>query len=61
MRGRQFLMKDMYSFSTDAETSQQTYAQIRQIYDRIFGEILQLDEDVIKVKISFKKSRKIDF
>ncbi|CAB04884.1 putative proline--tRNA ligase, mitochondrial [Caenorhabditis elegans] len=50
MRGRQFLMKDMYSFSTDAETSQQTYAQIRQIYDRIFGEILQLDEDVIKVE-----------
>lgn len=50
MRARQFLMKDMYTFAVDQETSRQTYERICRVYDRIFGEQLQLGEDLIKVE-----------
>ncbi|UMM14959.1 hypothetical protein L5515_002577 [Caenorhabditis briggsae] len=50
MRARQFLMKDMYSFALDSESSQKTYHNISNVYDRIFGEQLQLADDLIKVQ-----------
>lgn len=50
MRSRQFLMKDMYSFSTDVESSRETYRRICKVYEKIFGEQLQLGEDLIKVE-----------
>ncbi|PIC54191.1 hypothetical protein B9Z55_003546 [Caenorhabditis nigoni] len=48
MRARQFLMKDMYTFSLDSESSQKTYQKISRVYERIFGEQLQLADDLIK-------------
>ncbi|EEZ98764.2 probable proline--tRNA ligase, mitochondrial [Tribolium castaneum] len=39
MRGKQFLMKDMYSFDTDLETAKHTYDEICKSYDRIFRRI----------------------
>lgn len=36
LRLREFLMKDMYSFDTDADQAKQTYGQVREAYDRIF-------------------------
>lgn len=50
MRSRQFLMKDMYSFSTDSDSSKETYSRICKVYEKIFGEQLQLGKDLIKVE-----------
>lgn len=50
MRSRQFLMKDMYTFSTDSQGSRDTYKKICRVYEKIFGEQLQLGEDLIKVE-----------
>uniref|UniRef100_A0A1I7T4Q2 AA_TRNA_LIGASE_II domain-containing protein n=1 Tax=Caenorhabditis tropicalis TaxID=1561998 RepID=A0A1I7T4Q2_9PELO len=50
MRSRQFLMKDMYSFSTDIDSSRETYQKICGVYERIFGKELQLNSDLIKVE-----------
>jgi len=36
MRAREFMMKDAYSFHTDFESLQQTYAQMYQTYSNIF-------------------------
>jgi len=36
LRGREFLMKDMYSFHTDAEDLDRFYAEIQSAYDKIF-------------------------
>ncbi|CAI2295829.1 unnamed protein product [Caenorhabditis sp. 36 PRJEB53466] len=48
LRARQFLMKDMYSFATSAESSRETYARVCHVYDTIFREILQLADDVVR-------------
>ncbi|KAF1771563.1 hypothetical protein GCK72_003390 [Caenorhabditis remanei] len=50
MRSRQFLMKDMYTFSTDQEASRETYRKICRVYEKIFGQQLQLGGDLIKVE-----------
>ena len=36
MRGREFLMKDAYSFHTSAESLDQTYQKMREAYSRVF-------------------------
>ncbi len=36
MRGREFLMKDAYSFHTDIEDAKREYAKMYDVYDRIF-------------------------
>jgi len=36
MRGREFLMKDAYSFDADAEGMSKSYAKLRQVYRNIF-------------------------
>ena len=36
MRGREFMMKDAYSFHTDEEDTQRTYSQMAQAYTNIF-------------------------
>ena len=36
MRGREFMMKDAYSFHTDEEDTQRTYNQMAQAYNNIF-------------------------
>ena len=36
MRGREFLMKDAYSFHTDIEDAKREYAKMYEAYDRIF-------------------------
>jgi prolyl-tRNA synthetase len=36
MRGREFLMKDLYSFSRDEEQHQEFYDRISETYDRVF-------------------------
>src|ERR1044071_5920047 len=36
MRGREFLMKDAYSFHVDAASLKETYAQMYETYSRIF-------------------------
>jgi prolyl-tRNA synthetase len=39
LRGREFLMKDMYSFDTDEVIALQTYEQVRDAYDWFFNAI----------------------
>ncbi|KAF2901000.1 hypothetical protein ILUMI_05184 [Ignelater luminosus] len=39
MRGRQFMMKDLYTFDTDLETAQETYNEVCESYDNIFKKI----------------------
>ena len=39
MRGREFLMKDMYSFDIDEETALETYDEARKVYDWFFTQI----------------------
>ncbi|KAJ8984706.1 hypothetical protein NQ317_004967 [Molorchus minor] len=39
MRGREFLMKDMYSFDTDVHSARKTYEEVCQCYDSIFKKI----------------------
>lgn len=39
MRGKQFVMKDMYSFNTSLESAKQTYDEICKSYDRVFERI----------------------
>lgn len=36
MRGREFLMKDMYSFDTNPEAANKTYEEVCDSYDNIF-------------------------
>ena len=47
MRGREFLMKDAYSFHTGPESLAETYAEMGQAYRRIFEEC-QLDYTVVE-------------
>ena len=51
MRGREFLMKDLYSFSKDKEQHDEFYEEISKAYLRIFDR-LGLDE-----KVTYKKSK----
>jgi prolyl-tRNA synthetase len=39
LRGREFLMKDMYSFDADETTALQTYNEVRGAYDWFFNKI----------------------
>jgi prolyl-tRNA synthetase len=39
LRGREFLMKDMYSFDLDTTTALETYDDVRSAYDWFFNEI----------------------
>lgn len=39
LRGREFLMKDAYSFDVDEAHAQQSYAAMRAAYQRIFGRL----------------------
>ena len=39
LRGREFLMKDLYSFSPDEETHQKFYHQVEQAYQNIFNRV----------------------
>lgn len=39
IRGREFVMKDMYSFHVDEKSLRETYEQVRHIYREIFKEI----------------------
>lgn len=39
MRGREFIMKDAYSFDVDSEAAQKSYARLRQAYTRIFDRL----------------------
>jgi len=39
MRGKEFLMKDMYSFSADDESHKKMYALIREAYIRVFDRL----------------------
>lgn len=39
MRGREFVMKDMYSFSVDAEQHEQFYKATMDAYTRVFGRV----------------------
>lgn len=43
IRGRQFLMNDMYSFDVDVDSCQKTYSLVTSAYRRIFKDALQLD------------------
>ncbi|MEM6792678.1 MAG: proline--tRNA ligase [Acidobacteriota bacterium] len=47
MRGREFLMKDAYSFHADAESLDATYRETRDAYRRIF-EACQLDYTMVE-------------
>lgn len=37
MRAREFIMKDMYSFDVSTEKAHQTYEDVCNAYDTIFG------------------------
>lgn len=39
LRGREFLMKDMYSFDVDENAAMKTYEEVRAAYDWFFGRI----------------------
>ena len=47
MRGREFLMKDAYSFHASAESLEEAYQAMRETYERIF-EACQLDYNVVE-------------
>jgi prolyl-tRNA synthetase len=39
LRGREFLMKDMYSFDADEAAAMDTYVSVREAYDWFFNQI----------------------
>ncbi|ODN05685.1 putative proline--tRNA ligase, mitochondrial [Orchesella cincta] len=39
LRGRQFLMKDLYTFDTDLEAAKQTYDEINQVYSKLLSSL----------------------
>lgn len=39
MRGRQFLMKDLYSFDVDVNSAKKTYEEVCLCYSKIFKKI----------------------
>ncbi|TLD33920.1 hypothetical protein PspLS_00436 [Pyricularia sp. CBS 133598] len=39
LRGREFMMKDLYTFDLSVDTALQTYEQVRAAYERIFSEL----------------------
>lgn len=39
LRGREFTMKDLYTFDVDVETALQTYSEVRAAYSRLFDEL----------------------
>ncbi|XP_015910484.2 probable proline--tRNA ligase, mitochondrial [Parasteatoda tepidariorum] len=64
LRGREFLMKDMYAFDSSEETSQCTYEQMCKLYNELLSEHLNIEP--IKVQASSgdiggKKSHEFHF
>ncbi len=53
LRGREFLMKDMYSFDKTQEDAQKTYYQVLNAYKRIF-ERLQVSKSILISPIHLK-------
>ncbi|XP_066298815.1 probable proline--tRNA ligase, mitochondrial [Branchiostoma lanceolatum] len=47
LRGREFLMKDLYTFDTSEETARETYEGVSQAYSRVFN---RLGLDYVKVE-----------
>lgn len=39
LRGREFIMKDLYTFDATAESAQQTYEEVRQAYNNFFEDL----------------------
>lgn len=39
IRGREFLMKDLYSFDVDEQSALETYGKVCQAYEEIFKRI----------------------
>ncbi|KAL2199746.1 hypothetical protein P885DRAFT_29736 [Corynascus similis CBS 632.67] len=39
LRGREFVMKDLYTFDNTAESALETYNEVRAVYDRIFSDL----------------------
>lgn len=39
LRGREFVMKDLYTFDMDANAAKRTYGQVRKAYDAFFNDI----------------------
>ncbi|KAK0729436.1 hypothetical protein B0T21DRAFT_371102 [Apiosordaria backusii] len=39
LRGREFVMKDLYTFDSSIESALETYSNVRQVYSRIFKEM----------------------
>jgi len=39
MRGREFLMKDLYSFSSSQKEHEEFYSKMRMVYEKIFAEL----------------------
>ncbi|KAK4180438.1 putative prolyl-tRNA synthetase [Triangularia setosa] len=39
LRGREFVMKDLYTFDSSIESALETYSDVRQVYSRIFEEM----------------------
>jgi prolyl-tRNA synthetase len=37
MRGREFIMKDLYSFDRDPQSSKESYRKMYDAYERIFS------------------------
>ncbi len=48
IRGREFIMKDMYTFDTDLKSAQETYNQVVEVYEAFFKEDLGIP--FVKVK-----------
>ena len=42
LRGREFLMKDLYTFDADHSSAMRTYEEVRSVYEKIFLRRLQL-------------------
>ena len=58
IRSREFIMKDLYTFDVSAQSAEETYEEVRHVYDKIFTRLkvpymsVQGDTGVIGGKIS---------
>lgn len=39
MRGRQFLMKDLYTFDIDVPSAKRTYEEVSEVYNAFFSHL----------------------
>ncbi|KAK4161945.1 proline--tRNA ligase [Cladorrhinum sp. PSN259] len=39
LRGREFIMKDLYTFDSSVDSALKTYSEVRQVYSKIFAEM----------------------